>query len=205
MKKIVLLGSGGHARVVVDSIMQTNSYEIVGFVGPEDCSYRSYRRIGDDADLDAIRAAGVDHAFVCLGFLGKGTVRQELFSRLKSSGFIIPSIVDPSAKLALDVYLGEGVYVGKMAVLNSGATVGDAAIVNTGAIVEHDCAVGAFSHISVNATLCGGVSVGEATFVGASAVVLQGVQLGDRVIVGANSTVLKSVADDTIIVGVYDG
>lgn len=205
MRRIVLIGSGGHGRSVIDSIESAGEYEIAGFVGPESCSYRGYRTLGDDGDLVRLRKEGIECAFVGLGYLGSGTRRQELFALLCDIGYEIPPVVDPSAILAAGVSIGAGAYVGKGAIINAGATVGDMAIVNTNAVVEHDCVVESFSHVSVSATLCGSVSVGEASFVGAAATVCQGLSIGKHALVGANSTVLRSVADGLRVVGVYNG
>jgi acetyltransferase-like isoleucine patch superfamily enzyme len=79
-------------------------------------------------------------------------------------------------------------------------------IINTGAVIEHDCSVGDFSHISVRSVLCGNVNVGKAAFVGANATVIQGKSIGDNCIIGAGTTIRKNVesnhmaaAKDTII------
>lgn len=86
---------------------------------------------------------------------------------------ILPNIVDPSAVIADDAVMGEGIFVGKRAVVNAAAHIGDLCIINTGAIVEHDCDVGNYSHISVGSVLCGGVRVGQRTLIGANATVIQ--------------------------------
>lgn len=205
MRRILLIGSGGHARSVADSIERAGMFEIAGFVGPEDCSYRKYRVIGGDGDLESLHRLGIECAFVCLGYLGEGVRRQELYVILRDIGFELPCIVDPTAILASDVALGAGTYVGKGAIVNSAAVVRNMAIINTGATVEHDCVVGDFSHVAVNATLCGAVSLGQASFVGAGATVCQGLSVGDNVVVGANTTVLRSVDDGMKVMGVYHG
>lgn len=74
-------------------------------------------------------------------------------------------------------------------------------IINTGAIVEHDCMVGAFTHIAVGSVLCGGVSVGSRTLVGANAVVIQERRIGNHCIVGAGSVVRKDMEDNRMMLG----
>lgn len=76
-------------------------------------------------------------------------------------------------------------------------------IVNSGAVIEHDCCLGDFSHVAVNATLCGNVQAGKFTFVGANAVVIQGVTLGDSALVGAGAVVLGDVKENQKVVGIY--
>lgn len=205
MKKVVLIGSGGHARSVVDSMLVASEYEIVGFVSNEFVSYRGITTIGCDDCLYDLHQKGVSHAFVCLGYLGVGRRRQAIVSVLEEIGYRLATVVDPSAVLASDANIGRGSFVGKLAVVNSKASIGKMAIVNTAAVVEHDCFVGDYAHISVNAALCGAVHVDESAFIGAGAVILQGVRVGSGAIVGANSTVLADVGKGARAVGVYNG
>lgn len=190
MKKIVLLGSGGHAKSVVDAIEAKGLYEITGFT---DCaeqatfSYRGYGVLGTDACLETLFRSGIRHAFVCVGYLGKGTVRNRLYAHLKEIGFTLPVIADPSAVLARDARIGEGTFVGKRTVINSDAFIGKMTILNTGAIIEHDCTVGDFSHVAVGAVLCGGVSLGANSMIGANATVIQGVVLPENSFVKSGS------------------
>lgn len=202
-----MLGNGGHAKVVAESIEALGEYEIVGFVSDRDTDfeYRSYRIVGTDDDLEHIYQSGVKLAFVCIGYMGKGNIRKRLFERLKEIGYELPIIADVSAKIAGDVKIGEGTYVGKAAVINADAKVGKMAIINTSSVVEHDCVVEDYTHVSVNATLCGGVSVGKSCFIGANAVVIQNVSIGAGSIIGAGGIVLNNVGEKKVICGVFSG
>lgn len=195
-EKIILLGCGGHAKSVVDAIESGNKFTIEGFIDnayQRDFEYRGYRVLGSDDELQEVYDSGVLHAFVCVGFLGQGRVRNKLYERLKEIGYILPVIVDPSAALALDVELGEGTFIGKQAVVNANASVGKMSIINTAAIVEHDCVIGAFSHLAIASVVCGTVQVGKDSFVGANATILQGLEIGDGAIIGAGSIITRNV------------
>lgn len=195
-EKIVLLGSGGHARSVADAIEASDIYEIAGFIDCEenkDAVYRGYKVIGNDGDLQGLYDSGIHHAFICVGYLGRGEIRDTLYEKLKKTGFEIPVVADPTAVLAKDVCIGEGTFIGKTAVINSGASIGKMAIINTAAVVEHDCRIGDFCHISINSTLCGRVSVGDRSFVGAGSVIIQEITVGECSVIGAGSIVVKNV------------
>ncbi len=203
-EKIVLIGGGGHAHSVVDAIERMGQYEIAGFIDQEPTtSYKEYTTIGSDDDLDAIFKSGITLAAVTVGYLGKSRLRETLFSRAKSLGFAFPPIIDPSAVVANDAIIEEGSFIGKLAVVNSNTNIGAMTIVNSGAVIEHDCCLGDFSHVAVNATLCGNVQAGKFTFVGANAVVIQGVTLGDSALVGAGAVVLGDVKENQKVVGIY--
>lgn len=208
MEKIVLIGNGGHARSIFDSIEAVSIYEVVGFVS--DCEdsqfeYRGCRIIGSDDDLERIYESGIHTAFICIGYMGTGNVRERLHGKLKEIGYDIPSIIDPTAIIAQDVCIGEGTYVGKRAVINSGSVIGKMAIINTGAIIEHDNCVGDFTHIAVNATLCGDVSVGRHCFIGAGVTIIQELTIGGDSVIGAGSIVLKSVGTRQKVYGIVSG
>lgn len=205
MEKIVLIGCGGHAKSIVDSIEAQGMYEIAGFIAEElnsDFEYRGYKIIGTDADLAALFNRGIKNAFVCIGYMGKGNVRQKLYNTLKQIGYSIPVVIDPTAILAKDVWIEEGTFVGKRAVVNSGASVGKMVIINTGAIVEHDCKIDDYTHIAVNATICGAAHIGQSCLIGAGATVIQEVKIGNKVILGAGSVASRKVEDEHIAVGV---
>lgn len=197
MKKIVLLGTGGHAKSVVDTIIAEGKYEIAGFIDKEnkEFDYLGYKIIGCDEDLPSIYNAGIHYACICIGFLGKGSIRQGLYTRLKKIGFEFPDIVDPTAALAKNVRIEEGVFIGKGAVVNSNAEIGRMAIVNTAAVIEHDCLIGDFTHVAVGSVICGAVKVGKGVFVGANTTVIQGIHIGAGAIIGAGSIIVKDVEE----------
>ncbi len=196
MEQIILVGCGGHAASVMDSIMQQGRYQIAGFIErekPGGDGPGGIPIIGSDQDLKQVYDSGIRTAFVTVGCLGRGSVRERLYGSLKQIGYEIPAVIDPSAVLARGVHIGEGTYVGKCAVINTGAEIGRMCIINTGAVVEHGCSVGDFSHVAVGSVLCGGVKTGRDVLVGAGAVVIQGICIGTGAIVGAGVTVRHDV------------
>ncbi len=202
MEEIILLGLGGHAHSVVDSIEQAGQYHIVGFLDTEEMQerhFRNYRVLDTDGALDKYYANGIRNAFITIGFLGHGNVRNRLYQQLKRIGYKIPNIIDNSATVALDAGFEEGIYIGKKAVVNANTQIQKMCIINTGAIIEHDCQVGEFSHVAVSSVLCGGVSVGKETFVGANVTVIQGRKIGSNCIIGAGTTVRKNIEDGEVI------
>lgn len=202
MKEIILLGCGGHAKSVVDAIESQKEYKIAGFLDNKRFSYRGYCVLGDDTIAKNLFEEGIRYAFICVGYMGKGLVRENLYTYLKNIGFKIAVIVDPSAVIASDVQVGEGTFIGKNSVINANAKVEKMTIVNTGAIIEHDCKVGAFSHISVGAVLCGNAVVGKRCFIGAGTTVIQGIDVTDDVMVGAGAVVSKNLDVKGIYIGV---
>lgn len=204
MEDIVLIGFGGHAKSVIDTIERLNQYRIVGLLEKQENAereYRGYRVIGDDEMLKQLFVDGVKNAFVAIGYMGNSHVRNFIYDSLKQIGFILPVIIDPSASISMDVQLGEGTFVGKRAVINAGASVGKMSIINTGAILEHEVMVSDFCHIAVGSILCGQTVVEDNVFVGAGAVVIQGKHLGKESMIGAGTVVAKNISEKTLLYG----
>lgn len=198
MEDIILLGMGGHAHSVIDSIEQAGKYRIIGFLDREEMqgrSYKDYSVLGMDADMGRYFEKGVRNAFVTVGFMGDGDIRERLYHQLKDVGYTLPNIIDETAVVSENAKLADGIFIGKNAVINANAKIGKMCIVNTGAIVEHDCRVGDFSHVAIGSVLCGGVTVGERTLIGANTTVIQEKRIGSNCIVAAGVTVRKNSED----------
>lgn len=199
-KKILLVGGGGHCRSVLDTLLTLDIYDQIGIIERDAAEGRDMLGIpivGTDADLPRLFDSGWTNAAVTLGSIGTPIRRRELFHTLKSLGFALPVIADPSSVIGHEVTAGEGSFIGKRAVINSGTHMGICSIVNTGAILEHDCWTGDFAHIAPGATLCGNVILGDDVHVGAGAVVRQGIRIGNGSLIGAGSVVVKDVAGYT--------
>jgi len=195
MRKLLLIGGGGHCKSVIDSVMSEASYDAVGIVDFEDISIVDVPVVGTDNDLPQLFSNGWTNAFITVGSIGDTSTRRRLHKLVKQLGFIIPTIIDPSAIVASNTTIEEGCYVGKRAVVNTGSSLGRCSIINTGAIIEHDCRIGAFSHISPGAVLCGQVTVGDDSHIGAGTTIRQQIMIGENVLVGCGSTVVKDISN----------
>lgn len=190
MEKIVLIGFGGHAKSVIDSLERQGKYEIYGYTEFEKMNSQ-YLYLGKDDILEAVFESGIKNAFVCVGYLGKGNSREKIFDKLKTIGFTLPIIVDPSAIVSENVFIDEGTFVGKGCIINSESYIGKCCIINTGSIIEHETEIDDFAHISVGSVLCGQVKVGKGAFVGANSTVIQCRKVLDYEVVPAGSTKRK--------------
>ena len=202
---IVLIGSGGHCKIIVDSIERLGTFKIAGFIDLEEIGkevYRGYKIIGHDEDMQSIYDSGIHNAFIGIGFMGKSNIRKKLYFKMKDAGFNFPVIIDPSAVVAKDATIGEGTYIGRDAVVDADAKIGMNCIINTSAIVEHECIIGDFSHLAVASVICGQTQVGDECFLGANSTVIQRLKISDRCVVGAGSVVLSSIDSDCTAVGV---
>ncbi|MBE6087268.1 MAG: acetyltransferase [Clostridium beijerinckii] len=205
MEPIILIGGGGHCKSVIDTIISSNLYEIIGVIDIEEKIGQNILNdieiIDCDENLYKYKLKNIKKAFVTIGSVGNPKIRIELYEKARTIGFEFPSIVDKTAIISQDAYIGEGTFIGKGVIVNAGATINDNCIINTGSIIEHDCYIDKFSHISPNATLCGGVKIGRNTHIGANSTIIQYRNIGGNVIIGAGSVVTKDIEDNVTAYG----
>lgn len=204
--KVIGLGAGGHAKVVIEALLSRNEYDLVGLLDPDETLHGhkilNIVLIGSDDQLPALIQQGVTKFFVGVGSVGDASVRRRLFVLGKTYGLEPLIIIHPHAVVSPSAHLGEGTVVFAGAVINAEARIGENVIINTGAIVEHDCVIGDHAHIATGARLAGAVTVGEGAHIGAGATVRQGIKIGVNAIVGIGAAVVKDVADGSTVIGV---
>lgn len=201
-KPWVILGAGGHARVLAEALLRAGQ-PVMGCVAPEVSGElpTHVTHLGNDEVLDSYGAGDV----VLVN--GLGSVRQpvqriRVFDQWHARGYRFASVVHPGAQIASDVLLGEGVQIMAGAVVQPGCRLGVNVIVNTGAVVDHDCTIGAHAHLAPGVVLSGGVHVGEGAHIGTGARVIQGVSIGTQAVVGAGAVVIADVPSHVTVVGV---
>lgn len=201
---VLLLGAGGHAKVLAD-MLRASGMETIGILDPQPglagTSILGLPILGDDQLLDRFSPGELLLANG-LGSVGLPVARRELFERCVGRGYRFVTILHPSAIVAPDVQLGEGVQVMAGAVLQPGCCIGRNTIVNTRASLDHDCRIGDHVHIAPGVTCSGNVTVGDTSHIGVGATVVQGVMIGSRSVVGAASLVLRDVSSNSMVRGI---
>lgn len=197
---LVVLGSGGHASVVIDLARQAG-WTIRGCIGPAATSDSDCPHLGDDEMLDRLGPHD-NSATVGVGSIGNADVRRNLFNRAQAHGFAFPVLVHPRATIASSADLGDGTQVMAGAVVQPNAKIGRNAIINSAAVVEHHAEVGDHAHVAPGAVLCGNVVVGAGCHVGANATVLQGMTIGDGAMIAAGAVVTRHVAAGAKVMGI---
>ena len=193
MISILLIGFGGHARSVADTIEREGKYHIIGYTdNNKTIDDGGYSYLGTDDELENIYQNGTHCAAITIGQIGTDSIRHSLYERAKKIGFEFPVIIDPSAIVAPNSIIEEGTFVGKNVVVNSNSHIGKMVIINTGALVEHDNNIGEFCHLAVRSVLGGTVTIGDNCFIGANATIINNLIIGNENVIGAGSLVLHS-------------
>jgi len=204
-RPVVILGAGGHARVVVDALRSRGERDIVALLDYDRTLHGSMldgvRIVGSDECLADYPPTSYDVVVAAVGF-GRRVVRYALLEQVRALGYQIATVVHASATVSPHATIGAGAQVMAGAIVNPGARVGDDTILNTGAVVEHDCIVGRGAHLAPRALLGGRVIVGDMAQLGLGCVILPGLTVEAGAVIGAGAVVTRNVIEHTTVVGI---
>lgn len=198
-QKVIFIGAGGFAKSALDSL-DKEKYELCGFID----SFKPVGtfHLGFPILSSSIKDWEQKYDYQYFISIGDNKNRSIKYSELLSLECKIMSIIDPTALVAKNVLLGEGLFVGKMAIINSGTSIGNNVVINTKALLEHGYTIGDHINISTNTTLNGDVVIRSYAFVGSSAVINGQLSVGEHSVVGSGSVVIRSVEPYTVVAGV---
>lgn len=155
-------------------------------------------------DMQVCAAAEFDFAkaapFSFIVGIGDNAVRQRLFLKLKESGEPF-TLRHPLSFISQRTIVGKGTVIMPSVVVNTGATIHDNVILNTSCSIDHDCVIGAHSHICPGVHLAGGVKVGAGTMIGTGSAVIPGVTIGENCTIGAGSVVVRDIPSGSVAYG----
>jgi len=191
MKSLVIIGAGGHGRVVAD-IARMNGYEDIVFLDDADVPIAS----GKISDYVKFK----DSYYIVA--IGNNHIREKIQSMLTENGCIVTTLIHPNAVIGSNVTIGIGTVVMPGTVVNTGTRIGDGVILNTCCSVDHDCTIDDYCHISVGSNLAGSVMVGNKTFICAGVTVINNVEICDECVIGAGAVVVKNIEKSGTYVGV---
>lgn len=202
-KKVLVWGAGGHGKVIVDALMASGEWKVVGIVDEDE------KKCGTDVlgvKVFLLRggvtqvAKKLDCGRIAIA-IGDNYTRFQKFQQARHEGLKPVNVVHPSAHVSRFVTMGEGVTILAGATINPGTTIEDNVCVNTSASVDHDNYLEKNCHIFPNATLTGGVRIREFAYVGSGAVIAPNLTVEKFSSVGAGAVVLDNVAEGIVVFG----
>jgi UDP-perosamine 4-acetyltransferase len=199
--RVLVIGSGGYARVCVEALEDDAATLLVGVLSNEPDAGGGWPVpvLASETDLRAAAAeVGADSVFVAVE---DNAARAALMSRCDA--LALPSVVATSrfAQVSRSVRVGRGTAILAGGVVARGTVLGQGVLVNTRAGVDRECVIGDHVHVSQGATLCPGVRVGAGTFIGPGATLAANVSVGARAVVAAGSVVLHDIPDGAMVSG----
>jgi len=200
---VIVLGAGGHAKVLLDALKIKN-VEIIGLTDKNPQKKIDFipgvAVLGDDREIfkhspDTVRLVNG------LGTIKSGNERQKIYERFKEMGYNFADVIHPSTIVSQHIKLFEGVQIMAGSVIQTGCIIGKNTIINTNVSIDHDCRIGDHVHIAPGVTICGEVEVGEGAHIGTGAVLLQGIQIGRNSTIGAGAIVTRNIPEGITAVG----
>ncbi len=192
MKRLLIVGAGGHGRSVAEAVLAAGSYKVVGFVDDAASALQHVWALpvfGATADLTSYR----EYADVAIVAMGNNRLREELHGRLTVAGFELATVVHPKAVVSPRAVIGAGCAIMAGAIVGTEAQLGAGVIVNCGAVVDHDCRVDDFGHLGVNAAMSGGSVLGRGAWMQAGSVLGYGAMVDAWRVLGSGEAVNKSI------------
>ena len=197
-KDISIIGYSGHSYVCIDAALSMG-HDIIGYFENEEKFNNPFelKYLGSEKD----KAAVADTNAMLFVAIGNNMIREGI-SQLNHLHNRLASLVHASAYVSAKATLDRGILIAAKAVVNPLVAIGEGAICNTACVIEHECSIGAFSHVAPGAVLAGNVKLGKRVFIGANSTIKEGVIIADDVIIGAGSVVLNDITEAGIYVGV---
>ncbi len=199
-RQLVLLGAGGHGKVVANSA-ELSGFEVVGFLDEDERTWGSSTSYGPVlGGLDCLGGLGDVELIVCLG---SGADMHRMVDRVRSQTSIRwATVIHPGATLARTVTLEPGTAILGGSAVTVDTSIGAHCTVSGNSVVGHDNVISDFVHVGPGATVCGNVEVGTGAFLGAGCTILPGVKIGQWATVGAGAVVTRNVPDQATVFGV---
>ena len=198
MEKLIVIGAGGYAKSVLDSVDYYN-YKIEGFLDEYNIEKE---HLGYPICWKSLEEVDMPEKYFYFIAIGNNERRKRWFDRLIEHRLRLINVVDRSAIISPEADIGNGCFFGKMAVVNSKARIGNDCIINTKALIEHGCTVNDHANISTNAVINGDVVVGEGAFIGTCSVTIGQKTIGSWSTVGAGAVVIRNVENGITVAGV---
>jgi sugar O-acyltransferase (sialic acid O-acetyltransferase NeuD family) len=194
-RPVIVLGGGGHARVLLDLLLELKA-TIIGVTtadGKGDPPLPGINILGKD-DAVARHSPAEVQLVNAIGIATASDFRKRLQEQFATQGYRFPVLIHPGASISRFATLAEGCQIMAGCVIQAGAQIGRGTIVNTMASVDHDCRIGEFVHIAPGAHLSGCVTVGDCSLIGTGSSVIQDVRIGAMCTIGAGSAVVRDIS-----------
>ncbi|WP_234419940.1 acetyltransferase [Priestia megaterium] len=200
MAKLLIIGAGGHGKVVSEIAQLMKQWEEIAFLDDREDISEVLRIpiVGKLADLPALRSE-YEYAFVAIG---SNNARLKWTEKLSHHGFKIPILIHPSSTVSAKSSIGEGTVIMAGAVINTDAKIGRSCIINTASTIDHDCILHQGVHTSPGTHLGGTVKIGERTWICIGATIINNINIGFDSVIAAGAVVTKDVPSNVLVAGV---
>jgi sugar O-acyltransferase (sialic acid O-acetyltransferase NeuD family) len=198
IKKIVMIGSGGHAKAILSALNENQRKQVIGYADLcENIIFsKQIKYLGDDKQLIQDNSPGSIDLILGISYMGAKVdlkLRKKIINYYKKNKYNFLTTISPDSYVSNEGRIEEGTFIAPGAKVISNAKILKFCSVNTGAIIEHDVILHNNVQISPGVIICGGVNVGENTFIGAGTIIRDGISITKDTIIGMGSVVLTDI------------
>ncbi len=207
-EKILLIGAGQHARVVLYNIREQNKYDVIGILDANLNKAKENKKFEgvpilninyNEIDLKKLKIEiGVSKFFIAFGNM---KYRKKVWEMFKQAGWNSVNIIHPNVVISKDAKLGEGILIECGCLITPNPIIGNNVVVNTGSQVNHDNIIEDHVYIASGVILSGGVKIGENTLLDDGVIVTLGKIVGKNSLIGAGAVVTKNIEDNVVAYG----
>ena len=202
---LVVIGSSGHAKIVIDILEQMKSYEIVGITtkSPEvGNSLMGYPFLGTDDLLPSLLSKGIQHAAIGVGGFIENQSRKIIWDKLKAMGFKLVTAIHPSAIISPHARIGNGCVIFAGVTINPDVSIGNNVVIATNSSVDHETIIEDHALISAGVTVGGNNTICEGALLAIGSVIVSGKRVGKYSLVAAGAVVVDDVPDGIAVAGI---
>jgi sugar O-acyltransferase (sialic acid O-acetyltransferase NeuD family) len=203
-EEIIVIGTGGHSRMIQDFIEEGDLYRIIGFITNDIkiSNFHGYPILGNDDVLRKYFKMGVKKIAIGIGGFTDNRTRKKIFELVKSIGFDVITIVHHSAVISRYAKIGEGSVIMPNVVINNDVIIGSNCVIANSAVISHETIVEDHVLISAGVTIGGYSIVKSETLIALGASVVSGVTIGNNVLIGAGAVVVKDAIEQGTYIGI---
>lgn len=191
--KVLVIGSGGHAKSCIEVIESVKKFKIVGLIDKEvNKRVGKYKVLFTDKDIHKIKKSSIN-LVLGIGSLKNLKKRNIIFQRFKKFGFQFPRVISNNSFVSKNAFIGEGTIVFNHALINTGSVIGKNCIINNKSLIEHDSFIGDHVHISTSVTINGNCKIGQNSFIGSRAVLKNDITIKKNSFVKMGTIIKKNL------------
>lgn len=198
LKSLIIIGAGGHGKVIAD-IAKFNGYQEIVFLDDDIKKYKigEYQIIGTTNDIEKFK-----EKYDFFVGIGNNKIRKKISLMLNEKKISQPILIHPSAVIDPTVNIGNGTVIMANVVINADSKIGNGCIINTSSSIDHDCLINSYTHISPGVHVAGTVSIGECTWIGIGASIKNNLYITSNCTIGAGSVIVKNLLKSGTYFGV---
>ena len=200
MKKLIIVGAGGHSKTCLEVAESSKKYKVIGFIDNKAKINNIFNKlkIFNERSINAVLKI-TKNAHIGVGQIKSAKLRVKLFKKFKNKGFNFPVLIHSNAYVSKYSFVGEGTLVGINSIINANCNIGRNTIINNKSLIEHDSKIGNNCHISTGAIINGNCLIGDNTFIGSGSIIFNNISIGKNCVIGSGNIIKRNLKAGTFI------